>query len=103
MLTIQNITKILYKQLGKKNFYVARVEDNIIHNPITNSNQYQYVFELTNRKYAVTVILDRDEIGWEGNYDYKLHSSSGHVLYINLLDIRNIDKFIDKLRLVGID
>jgi hypothetical protein len=102
MLTIQNITKILYKQLGKKNFYVARVEDNIYYNPITFDKHSQYVFELTNRKYAVTVTLDRDEMGFEGNYDYKLHSSTGHVLYINLLDIRNMDKFIDKLRLVAL-
>ena len=97
MITIQNITKILYKQLGKKNFYVARIEDNIIHNPITNSNQYQYVFELTNRKYAVTVILDRDE--WNTN-TYKLQSSNANSVYITLLDIKNMDIFLDKLRLV---
>ena len=83
MITIQNIIKILYKQLGKKNFYVARVEDNIIHNPITNSNQYQYVFELSNRKYAVTIILDRDELNTD---TYKLMSSSGNVVYITKKD-----------------
>ena len=102
MLTIQNATKILYKTLGKKNFYVASVEDNIIYDSITFDKKAQYIFELTNRKYAVTVTLDRDEMGFEGNYDYKLHSSTGHVLYINLLDIRNMDKFIDKLRLVAL-
>ena len=103
MLTIQNINKILYKTLGKKNFYVARIEEQFsIDNIAYNASEHQYKFELSNRNYAITVTLDRDEMGFEGNYDYKLHSSNGHVLYINLLDIRNMDKFIDKLRLVAL-
>jgi hypothetical protein len=100
MLTITNLHKIVNKTLGKKNFYVARVEEDFDVTPMTIERKYK--FELSNRKYAVTVTLDRDEMGFEGNYDYKLHSSNGHVLYINLLDIRNMDKFIDKLRLVAL-
>ena len=103
MLTIQNINKILHKTLGKKNFYVARVEQKFdMDGAMFTTKNHKYIFELSNRKYAITVTLDRDEMGFEGNYDYKLHSSTGHVLYINLLDIRNMDKFIDKLRLVAL-
>ena len=103
MLTIENINKILYKTLGKKNFYVARVEQKFdMDGAMFTTKNHKYIFELSNRQYAITVTLDRDEMGFEGNYDYKLHSSTGHVLYINLLDIRNMDKFIDKLRLVAL-
>lgn len=103
MLTIENINKILHKTLGKKNFYVARVEQKFdMDGAMFTTKNHKYIFELSNRQYAITVTLDRDEMGFEGNYDYKLHSSNGHVLYINLLDIRNMDKFIDKLRLVAL-
>ena len=104
MLTIENINKILHKTLGKKNFYVARVEQKFDfgHTGYNLTANNKYVFELSNRQYAITVTLDRDEMGFEGNYDYKLHSSNGHVLYINLLDIRNMDKFLDKIRLVAL-
>jgi hypothetical protein len=61
--------------------------------------EHQYKFEITNRKYGITIILNRDE--WNTN-TYKLQSSTGHVLYITLLDIRNMDIFIDKLRLVAL-
>ena len=100
MLTIQNLNKLNNKTLGKKNFYVARVEEDFDATQMIIEHKYR--FELSNRQYAITVTLDRDEMGFEGNYDYKLHSSNGHVLYINLLDIRNMDKFIDKLRLVAL-
>jgi hypothetical protein len=103
MLRIQNINKIQHKTLGKKNFYVERVEEKFdMDVPMFTTKNHKYIFELTNRKWAITVTLDRDEVGRDGNYDYKLHSSTGHVLYINLLDIRNIDKFLDKLRLVAL-
>jgi len=100
MLTIQNVNKILHKGLGKKNFYVARIEEQFSIDNITYSkSEYQYKFELSNMKYAITVTLNRDE--WDTN-TYKLQSSTGHVLYITLLDIRNMDKFLDKLRLVAL-
>jgi hypothetical protein len=100
MLTIQNINKIQHKTLGKKNFYVARIEEQFnIDNINYTASEYQYKFELSNRKYAITVTLNRSE--WNTN-TYKLQSSTGHVLYITLLDIRNIDKFLDKLRLVAL-
>ena len=100
MLTIKNTNKILHKTLGKKNFYVARVEEqfSIDANTLT-ACEHQYKFELSNRQYAITIILNRNE--WNTN-TYKLQSSTGHVLYITLLDIRNMDKFLDKLRLVAL-
>ena len=102
MLTIQNTNKILHKTLGKKNFYVARIEDSMVYDPMTFSRQSRYIFELSNRKYAITVTLEREPNGRDGNYDYKLMSSNGNILYISLLDIRNIDKFLDKLRFVAL-
>ena len=99
MLTIQNTHKIQQKTLGKKNFYVVRVEEVITYDAQTFENNAKYIFELSNRKYAITVTLNREV--WNTN-TYKLQSSTGHVLYITLLDIRNMDIFIDKLRLVAL-
>ena len=100
MIKIENINKILNKTLGKQNFYVARIEQgNIITNPMTFQREERYIFELSNRKYAITVILCRDE--WNTN-TYKLQSSNGNTLYITLLDIKSMDIFLDKLRLVAL-
>jgi hypothetical protein len=102
MLTIQNTNKILHKTLGKKNFYVARVEQKFDfgHTGYNLTANNKYVFELSNRKYAITVTLDRDE--WNTD-TYKLMSSTNNVVYITKKDIKNMDIFLDKLRLVGID
>ena len=100
MITIENINKILHKTLGKKNFYVARVEEDFDATQMIIEHKYR--FELSNRKYAITVTLEREPNGRDGNYDYKLVSSNGRILYISLLDIRNIDKFLDKLRFVAL-
>jgi hypothetical protein len=100
MLTIQNLNKLNHKTLGKKNFYVARIEEQFsIDGHTYSASEYQYKFELSNMKYAITFILNRSE--WNTN-TYKLQSSTGHILYITLLDIRNMDIFIDKLRLVAL-
>jgi hypothetical protein len=100
MLTIKNLNKLNNKTLGKKNFFVARVEEQFsIDNINYAASEYQYKFELSNMKYAITVILNRNE--WNRN-TYKLQSSTGNALYITLLDIRNMDIFIDKLRLVAL-
>lgn len=99
MLTIKNINKLNNKTLGKRNFYVARVEEQFsIDGHTYTAVEHQYKFELSNRKYAITIVLNRNE--WNTN-TYKLQSSTGNTLYITLLDIRNMDKFIDKLRLVA--
>jgi hypothetical protein len=103
MLTIQNTTKILYKTLGKKNFYVARVEDTIYYDVNTFNKCSQYVFELSNRKYAITVTLDREPVQQNGlGVYFKLHSSNGHIYYITGNQINNMDIFIDKLRYVAL-
>jgi hypothetical protein len=61
MLTIKNLNKLNNKTLGKKNFYVARIEEQFSIDNITYSkSEYQYKFELSNRKYAITVTLNRD-------------------------------------------
>ncbi len=100
MLTIKNINKLNNKTLGKKNFYVARVEEQFsIDGHTYSAVEHQYKFELSNRKYAITIVLNRNE--WNTN-TYKLQSSTGNTLYITLLDIRNMDIFIDKLRLVAL-
>jgi len=98
MLTIQNLNKLNNKTLGKKNFYVARI-DNLTYGP----SQHQYKFELSNMKYAITVTLDRTPAQYNalGTY-FTLHSSTGHKLYISKDEISNMDIFIDKLRLVAL-
>ena len=103
MLRIQNINKIQHKTLGKKNFYVERVEEKFdMDGAMFTTKNHKYIFELTNRKYAITIILDRQTYGFATNYDYKLTSSTGHVLYLTKKDISNMDIFIDKLRLVAL-
>jgi hypothetical protein len=103
MLTIKNLNKLNNKTLGKKNFYVARIEEQFsIDNVNYTASEYQYKFELSNRTYAITIILDRQTYGFATNYDYKLTSSTGHVLYLTKKDISNMDIFIDKLRLVAL-
>ncbi len=100
MLTIKNLNKLNNKTLGKKNFYVERVEEQFsIDGHTYTAVEHQYKFELSNRKYAITIVLNRNE--WNTN-TYKLQSSTGNTLYITLLDIRNMDIFIDKLRYVAL-
>ena len=103
MLTIQNTNKILHKTLGKKNFYVARVEQKFDfgHTGYILTANNKYVFELSNRKYAITVTLDRGPKQFVVSH-YKLTSSTGNVLYITGKEISNIDIFIDKLRFVAL-
>ena len=103
MITIQNTNKILHKTLGKKNFYVARVEQKFDfgHTGYNLTANNKYVFELSNRKYAITVTLDRGPKEFVVSH-YKLTSSTGNVLYITGKEISNIDIFIDKLRFVAL-
>ena len=102
MLTIKNLNKLNNKTLGKKNFYVARIEEQF---SMDNTNllavEHQYKFELSNRKYAITVTLDRGAKQFVVSH-YKLTSSTGNVLYITGKEISNIDIFIDKLRFVAL-
>ena len=104
MLTIQNINKIVNKTLGKKNFYVERVEQIFdMDGAMFTTKNHKYKIELSNRKYAITVTLNREAEGEdELKYEYKLRSSNGNILYINISDIRNLDKFLDKLRYVAL-
>ena len=104
MLTIQNLNKLNHKTLGKKNFYVARIEEQFSIDNITyGTSQHQYKFEITNRKYGITIILNREPAQYNalGTY-FTLHSSTGHKLYISKDEISNMDIFIDKLRLVAL-
>ena len=103
MLTITNLNKLNNKTLGKKNFYVEKIEEQFSIDNITYSaSQYQYKITITNRKYAITITLDREGQELHNMDVYVLRSSTGHILYITLLDIRNMDIFIDKLRLVAL-
>lgn len=103
MLTIENINKILHKTLGKKNFYVARVEQKFdMDGAMFTTKNHKYIFELSNRKYAITVFLDRTPVANEENY-YRLYAAgNGLPIYLTIGEIKNIDKFLDKIRLVGI-
>ena len=102
MLTITNLNKLNQKTLGKKNFYVARIEEQVtVDNISLTASEHQYKFELSNRKYAITVTLDRGPKQFVVSH-YKLTSSTGNVLYITGNEISNIDIFIDKLRFVAL-
>jgi hypothetical protein len=102
MLTIQNLNKLNQKTLGKKNFYVARIEEQVsVDNVSLTASEHQYKFELSNRKYAITITLDRCPKQFVVSH-YKLTSSTGKVLYITGKQISNMDIFIDKLRFVAL-
>ena len=103
MLTIKNLNKLNQKTLGKKNFYVARIEERF-DAYATNmlAINHKYIFELSNRKYAITVILDRTPVVNEQNY-YKLYVAGSSIpMYLTIGEIKNMDKFLDKIRLVGL-
>ena len=103
MLTIKNLNKLNYKQLGKKNFYVESIREQFsIDNVNYTASEHQYKITITNRTYAITITLDREGQELHNMDIYTLTSSTGHKLYITLLDIRNMDIFIDKLRLVAL-
>jgi hypothetical protein len=104
MLTIKNLSKLNNKTLGKKNFYVARIEEQFsMDNTKLLVVEHKYKFELSNMKYGITVTLDRTPAQYNalGTY-FTLHSSTGHKLYISKDEISNMDIFIDKLRLVAL-
>ena len=102
MLTIKNLNKLNNIELGKKNFYVARIEEQVsIDNISLTASEHQYKFELSNMKYAITVTLDRGPKQFVVSH-YKLTSSTGKVLYITGKEISNMDIFIDKLRFVAL-
>jgi len=103
MLTINNLNKLNNKPLGKRNFYVEKIEEQFSIDNITyTACNYEYKITITNRQYAITITLDRQTYGFATNYDYKLTSSTGNVLYLTKNDISNMDIFIDKLRLVAL-
>ena len=103
MLTITNLHNIVNKTLSKKNFYVARVEQKFDfgHTGYNLTANNKYVFELSNRKYAITVTLDRTPVMNEQNY-YRLYAIVGIPIYLTIGEIKNMDKFLDKIRLVGL-
>jgi hypothetical protein len=103
MLTINNLNKLNNKTLGKKNFYVEKIEEQFSIDNITYSaSEYQYKITITNGKYAITITLDREAHLIQHEMIYVLTSSTGHKLYLLKNEIRNMDIFIDKLRLVGL-
>jgi hypothetical protein len=103
MLTIKNLNKLNNIELGKKNFYVARIEEQVsIDNISLTASEHQYKFELSNMKYAITVTLDRSNPKLFVVPHYKLTSSTGKILYITGKQISNIDIFIDQLRFVAL-
>ena len=102
MLTIENINKILHKTLDKKNFYVERIVS-IFDLTETGTENHKYKIEITNRKYAMAVFLDRIPVINEQNY-YRLYdASNGIPIWLTIDEIRNIDKFLDKIRLVALN
>ena len=105
MLTIENIYKLVNKTLDKKNFYVEKItEMPDIYEPITFNLVGRYLIEITNRKYAINIILYRNPTTLKGidGECYKL-SSRGNDLFLKLTEIKNKDIFLDKLRFVALN
>ena len=104
MLTIYNLNRIQQKTLGKKNFYVESIIEIFDIDPITailSNNRYR--IDITNREYAMAVFLDRMPVINEQNY-YRLYDSgNGIPIYLTIGEIRNMDKFLDKLELVALN
>ena len=103
MLTIHNLDRIKQKTLGKKNFYVESIIEIFDIDPVTAKlSNHRYRIELTNREYAMNVFLDRTPVINEQNY-YRLYDAgNGIPIYLTIGEIRNMDKFLDKIRLVGL-
>ena len=103
MLIIHNLNRIQQKTLGKKNFYVERIIEIFDIDPITAKlSNHRYRIEITNREYAMAVFLDRMPVINEQNY-YRLYAIVGIPIYLTIGEIRNIDKFLDKIRLVALN
>ncbi len=106
MLIIENKERLLGKTLGKRNFYVDGIKetfdmDGMLHNKMN----HKYQISITNRKYAITITLDRNieyYIHNDTEKYYKLQSSTGEHIYIESKQIKNMDVFIDKLRYVAL-
>jgi hypothetical protein len=103
MLTIENYNKIVNRPLGKKNFYVARVYDDFDfgHTGYNLTANNKYVFEISNYEGAMAVFLDRTPVMNEQNY-YRLYAIVGIPIYLTIGEIKNMDKFLDKIRLVAL-
>lgn len=107
MLVIENFYKLRNRPLNKRNFYVDSIKEIFDITPdgkgLFKRVNEKYAISITNRKYSITITLNREAKGREYNWDYALQSSTGHKIYINKEDISNIDKFINKLRLVALN
>ena len=107
MLIIENKERLLGKTLGKRNFYVDSIKEIFDITPdgkgLFKRLNERYAISISNRKYAITITLDREAKGFDGNYDYKLQSSTGVYVYLNTNEISNMDKFIDRLRYVALN
>jgi hypothetical protein len=108
MLTIRNKENLRYKPVGKLNFYVDRMKDIFDLEPDGSGGfkpvNHKYQIDITNRTYTITITLERTAshtIHNDTHRYYKLHSSTGNILYLEQSDIRNIDTFINKLNEVS--
>lgn len=103
MLIIHNLNRITYRQLDKKNFYVERIIEIFDIDPVTAKlSNHRYRIEITNREYAMAVFLDRMPVINEQNY-YRLYAIVGIPIYLTIGEIKNMDKFLDKIRLVALN
>ena len=101
MLTIKNIHKLENRTLNKRNFYVANTDYSINQN-----NEHYYIIDISNYEYVKKVKLNREQIvngQWKGLYhmtcEWKAERSE---YYVDFEAIKNIDKFINAVRLVGL-
>jgi hypothetical protein len=103
MLIIHNLDRIRQKTLGKKNFYVENITEIFNIDPITAIlSNHRYRIDITNRKYALAVYLDRMAVELHNENCYRLCAITGIPIWLTIGEIKNMDKFLDKIRLVGL-
>ena len=100
MLTIKNIHKLENRTLNKRNFYVANTDYSINQN-----NEHYYIIDISNREYVKKIKLNREPVMIVAKAMYKMtceYKNQTLEHYIEFEAIKNIDKFINAVRLVGL-
>ena len=103
MLTIKNIHKLEKRTLNKRNFYISDTDYSILHNQhnylitITNTNNTWTKIVKLNREPIMEVPTMRPMYRMTCEWQQKTNEH-----YIEFEAIKNIDKFINAVRLVGL-
>lgn len=102
MLTIQNYKKLIGSKLDKKNYVVNNIVERTIIATASGVQVYYYIFELENdTMYKRQVWLKRELDSEISDVGYSMRGDNGQTRIL-LDEIKNKDRFIDRLRWIGI-